>query len=165
MSGAWLRRLARRKHRHDLAALVRGGKHGSEALARRGDHACVVFAEFIAQAVHVDVIDAGEAPEFLKRDEAHARGVRTAQHAPSVAMAVNGDLRVAAQRGQRRQADAVDADHHARAAGGDDQIVAAQHLVDFAGDVGRIHRPLAGSSARNSLSTRSTAGTRWSNGQ
>ena len=30
----------------------------------------------------------------------------------------------------------------------DDQIVAAQHLVDFAGDVGRVHWPLAGFLAR-----------------
>ena len=58
------------------------------------------------------------------------------------------------------KAHAVDADHDARAAGCDDQVVAAQHLVDFAGDVGGIHRPFAGFLARNSLSTRSTAGTR-----
>ncbi len=92
----------------------------------------------------MDVVDAGEPPEFLVSDEAHARGVRAAEHAPPVAMAVNGDLRMTAQRCQRGQADAIDADHDAGAAGRDDQIVAAQHLVDFAGDVGGIHWPLAG---------------------
>ena len=79
------------------------------------------------------------APELLERDERHAERRRAAEHAPAVAMAVDDQLRVRAQHLHRGQPDGVHADHQARAAAGDEVVVAAQHLVDVAGEVGGVH--------------------------
>ncbi len=59
-------------------------------------------------------------------------------------MAVDDKLRVRAQRLHRGQADGVHADHQAGAAVRDEVVVAAQHLVDLAGDVGGVHDAPAG---------------------
>ena len=148
MSGAWRADWPEENTGMISQPLCGAGNMGVRHSRADAIDARIVFAEFVAQSVDVDVIDAREAPEFLIGDEAHAGGVRAAEHAPSVAMAVNGDLRVAAQRCERGQADAVYADHDAGSTVGDDQIVAAQHLVELACHVGRIHQRACRFSAR-----------------
>lgn len=90
------------------------------------------------------VVDAGETPEFLKGDEAHTGGRRTAQHAPSVAMAMDDELGMGAQNLHGRQADRVHADHQALASGSEDLVMTAEHLIETAGEVGGIKNAVAG---------------------
>ena len=118
-------------------------EHGRQAGASRRDHRLIRLAELVAQAVDVGVIDAGETPELLERDEGHAERRRAAQHPPPVAMAVDHQLRVRAQNLHRGQPDGVHAHHQAGPTVGDDMVVAAQHLVEVARQVGRIHHSLA----------------------
>ncbi len=103
------------------------------------------LTEFVTQPVDVSVINAGQAPEFLVCDEAHADGWGAAVDAPSVAVAMDAELRVCAQNLHCGKPDGIHADHDAHAFVCHHMVVAAQHLVDVAGKVHRIHDLLAGS--------------------
>ena len=92
----------------------------------------------------LDLIDAGEAVELLEGDEAHAEGGGAAEHAPAVAVGVDGELGVAAEGGDAGEADAVEGDHDAGAAVGEDDVMGGSHFVDFAGDVEGEHDFFAG---------------------
>ncbi len=122
------------------------------------------LAEFVAQAVDVGVVDAGEAPELLEGYERHARGGAAAQHAPAVSVAVDDDLGVLAADLHGREADGVHADHGASTFVCFDVDEAFEHLVEVAGDVGGVHDAFAGA-VRVSLSTCWTAVTRALKGQ
>ncbi len=91
-SGGLLCGLAGGEDRHDLAAWVGRGEHGREALAGGGDDGVVGLTELVAEAVDVGVVDASKTPELLEGDEAHADGRGASEHAPAVAVAVDGEL-------------------------------------------------------------------------
>src|ERR1019366_1273278 len=76
-------------------------------------------------------------------NEGHAEGGRTAKHSPTVAVAVNDELRVSAEDLHGGGADGIHADHEAGAAVRDEVVMAAEHLVEVAGEVGSVHDSLA----------------------
>ena len=92
----------------------------------------------------MQVVDARQPPELLPGDKTHAEVARPAEHPPTVAVPVDRNRRVPPQRHERRQPDAVHAHHDACAAGRHHLVVPAQHVIDFAGDIGGVHHLLSG---------------------
>src|SRR5688500_5530395 len=77
--------LARGNNGHRLIT----SEHRREERFDRADDRVVGLPEFVLQAVDVEVIHAGEAPEFLVSGELYAELRATGVHPPTVAMAVN----------------------------------------------------------------------------
>ena len=92
----------------------------------------------------MELIDAGEPPEFLIGGELHTERRMPREHAPAVAVAVDRQRRPPPQVVDRGEADAVEADHHARAAGGDHRVVVLEHPVELVADVEGEHHLAAG---------------------
>ena len=86
------------------------------------------------------VVGAGQPPQLLPGGVVPAQGGRAIQVAPACAMRVDRQLRVTAQLVQPHQPDRVQAGHHAGAARGQHDVVAAAHLVEVAGQVEGHHR-------------------------
>ena len=82
--------------------------------------------------------------ELLVRDEATCRALASGPASPTrCVMAVNDELRVCAQGLHRRQPDRIHADHQAGASVSDKVVVAAEHLIDVASEIGGVHHALS----------------------
>ena len=89
----------------------------------RGD-LFVEFVELAAQSAGVQVIGAGKAGHLLPDPVVHAQGLGPHGGGEAGAVAVDRDLGEAAQQGQGGQSHHRDVQHHAPAAGFNDQVVA-----------------------------------------
>ena len=98
-------------------------------------HFRVALVELAVEAADVQVVHAGQAAELLVGREANSQQVVARQSSRHGPVSVDGQLAMCAQMGQGGEADAVDRDHHAGAAGIAHEIVAAAELIDVAGDV------------------------------
>ena len=135
-----------------------------QARAERID-ALVGLAELVAQAVDVHVVGAGEPPELGPGDVVEAERRAPRQRAPAVAVGVDRQRGVAAEREEAGEADAGQVRHDAGAAELQHEVVAPAHLVDLAGDVEGEHELPCPSGRRTRSMTAITARARSSNGQ
>jgi hypothetical protein len=107
------RRLPRGEHRHRAVIGARTREQRFEAGARRRNDRSVLFAELVADPIHVQMVDAQQPPEDLLDGEVEAEERAARESAPAIAVAMDGQFRMASQSFDSSDSHPVQADHHA----------------------------------------------------
>ncbi len=160
--------LPRGKHRHDFAAARGRIEHRRQAFARRCDDGFVAFAELVGDPVDMQMIDSGEAPEPLPRDEADTDcGGTASNNPPTIAMPVDRHRAVHTARSAATPASPtlVNAHHDASAATFDDMIVATQCISSISPVILAAYMTSLPVRLASRFRTSITASKRASNGQ